>query len=77
MQHAPPFMNMREKGLFVFRENIKEVEQKVAAAEAKWKACDVSCSTQTLKDAFFNMVEAKSELEEMKRNMAAYSNLSF
>ena len=77
MPHAPPFINMREKGLFVFRENIKEVERKVAAAEAKWKACGVNSSKETLQDALFSMIQAKSELEEMKRNMAAYSNPSF
>ena len=67
----PPmqFINLRDEGLYVFKENIKELEQKLAEAEAEWRACDGSASIDGLRAAFYNRIALKKQLDKMNMDM--------
>ena len=74
----PPYLDLRDQGLYAINMNIKKLEQKLEDAEAEWQACDGSASIERLKAAFHNRVYLKTtvgkQLADQKRLLHDFQN---
>ena len=74
----PPYLDLREQGLYAINMNIKKLEKKLEDAEAEWQACDGSASMERLNVAFHNRVYLKTtvgkQLADQKRLSYDFQN---